>query len=498
MPPRREKFKRPNNIKLIIAVTALLLLLGIIVIQYAYLHRLSVPDLPLVRHRSSSTGATAADSSTFASLGFPYPQLTKARHLVASICCHDHKQLSWTDLTATYAAALESLEQGSVLQSSKGTQQGDVENTSISILQEFLSEAINLLAAAPGLLRCSRDDTLLAAWHAAATASSKAQTGHTTNSTAAPAAAITAAASHAAAVAQQPLPSRHYLLAANFHNSAAVLPNFVAQTLRLALLLPQGHLAVSLYESGSSDISRLCLTLLHQLLLPLRVPHNITVHGTLSPRLGLPRIQLLAALRNALLDPWMTQQQQQQQGLPDLQESQQQQTQQQHAVPTAGWRLWRSAAAVAAQKQSKATAAAAAGASSSLSYGMGSGFMPDTLVFANDVLLCADDVLRLVMHDAHIACGMDFYTAPWQQQQQQQHEADSNAAGTAGGSSSTVPNADDDDDDFFDPDSMQLLSRTARKDGSSSSSSSSTGAQQQQHGGSSLRFYDKVRAKRLA
>jgi hypothetical protein len=524
MPPRPQKFKRPNNIKLLVALTALLLLLGIILIQYISLHRLSFAAPPVVRHRTSSTGATAAGIGTFPPLGFPYPQLTKTRQLVTSLCCQDHQQLSWIELTAAYTAALQSLATGSVLHSRSDKQQSDTDSssTSSSILQQFLKEAVKLLAAEPGLLRCSKDDTLLSAWHAAATASTEAHSGHTTNTTAAAAAASTAAAAHAAAVGQQPLPSRRYLLAANFHNSAAVLPNFIAQTLHLALLLPQGHLAVSLYESGSSDTSRLWLTLMHQLLLPLRVPHNVTVNGQLSPRLGLPRIQLLAALRNALLDPWLTQQQQQQQGLQDLQEIQQQ-TQQQHAGETArlmkerqkqqvlqatqqqqsgftaaGWRLlWRKAGSAAAQKQANA-AAAAAGASSSLSYKMGSGFVPDTLVFSNDVLLCSDDVLRLVMHDAHIACGMDFYTAPWQQQQQQQgqQQSHSHVAGAADGSSteyssssssSSDRDADDDDDDFFDPDSMQLLSRTASKD-------DTRAAELQQGHADGLRFYDKVRA----
>ncbi|WIA43651.1 hypothetical protein OEZ86_010090 [Tetradesmus obliquus] len=147
---------------------------------------------------------------------------------------------------------------------------------------------------------------------------------------------------------------------------------------------------------------------------------------------------------------------------------------------------------------------------------MGSGFVPHTLLFANDVLLCAEDVLRLVLHDAHIACGMDFYTAPWQRQQQQQQQQQGEQS--AGGSTSATTDAngssnsgagsddknigsdddddDDDDDDFFDPERMQLLSST----GSSAGSKATAGQQQQQqhHGNGSLRFYDKWVARDAA
>jgi hypothetical protein len=470
-----------------------LLLLAVISFQYVSLHRLAAASGPIVGHRSSSTAATAVDS-TSPNLGFPYPQLAKARQLVTSLCCNPEQHFSWAELTAAYGAALDVLEQGSELRSSRvghGSRTDTTTTTSSSsLLQELLAEASTLLAAEPGLLRCSRDETLLAAWRAAATASTKANTSH--GATAADV-TTTAAAAHAAAVSQQPLQSRRYLLAANFHNNAAVLPNFVAQALRLALLMPQGHFAVSLYESGSSDTTRLWLTLLHQLLLPLRVPHNITVGGVLSPRLGLPRIQLLAALRNALLDPWLLQQQPQQdkeQGL------QQHNSDNQQAQQHAGWRFRRTSRAAAAQKRS---AAAAGGAASSLSYGVGSGFVPDTLVFANDVLLCAGDVLRLIMHDAHISCGMDFYTAPWQQQQQQQQQGTGDSTrgttdATASSSKSSSDVIDDEDDDFFDPDSMQLLSSTASSTGGKASNMQQ---QQQRHGSGSgsLRFYDKVRAK---
>jgi hypothetical protein len=62
---------------------------------------------------------------------------------------------------------------------------------------------------------------------------------------------------------------------------------------------------VSVYESGSNDLTRQWMSLLRMLLLPLRVPHVFTANGALRPRPGLSRIELLAALRNALVEPFV-------------------------------------------------------------------------------------------------------------------------------------------------------------------------------------------------
>ena len=37
---------------------------------------------------------------------------------------------------------------------------------------------------------------------------------------------------------------------------------------------------------------------------------------------------------------------------------------------------------------------------------------PDKVIFINDVLFCANDVLRLVAQDADMICGLDLYQAP--------------------------------------------------------------------------------------
>lgn len=218
------------------------------------------------------------------------------------------------------------------------------------------------------------------------------------------------------------------------------------------------------------------LTLLHQLLLPLGVPHNITLGGSLSPRQGLGRIQLLAGLRNAALEPW----------LPPRQPS------------TAA-----AAAAAAGDPGSAATGTAAVAGSAELSFKAGppDSWVPDVLMYANDVFLCAEDVMRLLLHRAHIACGMDFYDAPWMSTDSAAGElppsnstadSDGGSGSSEGGSGSSqgvlpglVP-----DDDFFDPVTGRVKPLSGKVVVVGGSSSGSGGVAP---GGGSMRFYDKVR-----
>jgi hypothetical protein len=231
------------------------------------------------------------------------------------------------------------------------------------------------------------------------------------------------------------------------------------------------------------------LTLLHQLLLPLGVPHNITLGGTLSGRQGLQRIQLMAALRNAALQPWFTQQQQQQQ-------------------QDAG-------------ASSPPRPAAVAGALELSCMGPGGLWVPDVIVYVNDIIFCAEDAMRLVLHDAHVACGMDFYDAPWMAAGPTPAAAAAAAAGGLGGDyaaayglqqgnrtgppaaagqgepghSSSSSSSDgllpglEAEDDFFDPVTGKVVPLTL----SSSSSSAGSGVLKEARVSGGLRFYDKVR-----
>jgi len=355
---------------------------------------------------------------------------------------------------------------GSSPLSSTVTQSSSNSNSSDSILSLLLQEGASLLSTErDSLLTCRPDSSLMTAWQAAQA------TDITTNHT---------SSSSGSSSSSTPAKQQRYLLAANFHNSAAVLPSFLLQVLRLALLLPQGHLAISVYESGSSDTSRVWLSLLHHLLLPLQLQHNITLGGSLSPRQHLQRIQLLAALRNAAIEPWLT---------PPPQPQQQQQQQHQQQQRDAGERQGHGHAA--------GVSASSAAGSVELSYRLPGQWEPDVIVYANDVFLCVEDILRLSLHGAHIACGMDFYDAPWMAPAAAAAAAadahgGKGAAGAAAGHQQGTANSSSSsssmllltgpevDDDFFDPSTGQLMPI------SSSQNSSSIFA-------GTLRFYDKVR-----
>lgn len=116
-----------------------------------------------------------------------------------------------------------------------------------------------------------------------------------------------------------------YLLAANLHNSRAVLPNFIVQLSLLASQLPPGALFVSVYESGSTDRSEAWLEELRHLLHLMEVPHRIVTGGAITqtdPAAAAAaaassanvseRIEMMAALRNAALAPLLELQHQQQ------------------------------------------------------------------------------------------------------------------------------------------------------------------------------------------
>jgi alpha-1,3-mannosyltransferase len=110
----------------------------------------------------------------------------------------------------------------------------------------------------------------------------------------------------ASAAALRPPNGTKYLLAADFHNSEEVLPNFIVQAMRLALLLPPGGLFVSVYESGSADHSAQWLELLRMLLFIAGVPHAVTTNGDILRTPGSDRVAHLATIRNAALLPLTT------------------------------------------------------------------------------------------------------------------------------------------------------------------------------------------------
>ncbi|KAG1659131.1 hypothetical protein FOA52_013800 [Chlamydomonas sp. UWO 241] len=191
----------------------------------------------------------------------------------------------------------------------------------------------------------------------------------------------------AASAARAPGAGR-ILVAMNLYNSGDMAPNMVAQLLTLIAMLPHGSVSISIYESGSSDSIGWWLQLLQVLLCPLRVPFRITTHGNLSrgrddaTEREVDRIEFLAKVRNEAMLPLLMGQ------LGGSSSS---------SSGAGGQGAAGAAAPVAAAGAARAAGAAAAP-------------LRERLVFINDVFFCARDVLRLVMHDQDLACGIDLST----------------------------------------------------------------------------------------
>ena len=134
-------------------------------------------------------------------------------------------------------------------------------------------------------------------------------------------------------------------VAANLFNCESMMPNFIFQLLRLVSLHEADRIRISIYESGSTDSTPRWLQFLQKLLEVMGVQSRIVVQGSLVWSKDVDRIVLLAQLRNAAMAP-----------LHDWADS------------------WQAS----------------------------------KVVFINDVFFCTQHILRLLLHDADIACGMDF------------------------------------------------------------------------------------------
>lgn len=337
-------------------------------------------------------------------LGFNYPPLRPVRRMLEALACEP--PVSRSVVAAAYRAALLQVDPGAPVnpaaaplapmgaagpsQGRAGAGAGDSAaastadgSSAAAHLQRFLSLALAHVAADGHVLACALDPSLLEA----ALGSSSGGGGGGSAS------------------------SKRVLFAANLSNSGVLAPNLIVQLLRLALLLPPGQLGVSIYESGSSDLTRQWLSLLRMLLLPLGVPHNVTLGGALRPQAGGARVEFLAALRNAALEPFLP-----------------------HAVP-------------AAAHNAAWPEAGAEGASDTEGSAGGGEWLPEVVVFANDVFFCAGDALRLLTHDADLACGLDFYTGAWQLQGAGGGGSDGSGGGGRGGGDAEAGAVEEDEDD---------------------------------------------------
>lgn len=155
--------------------------------------------------------------------------------------------------------------------------------------------------------------------------------------------------------------SRHYFIASNIHQNSPILPNFIHQLLHLIDTLGRRQVYVSIYESGSSDETRMYLELLRILLDKRSIAHYIVFESEITTGQredggndrkfdeSTHRIEFLAWVRNQALKPLDR--------LPNRQTF-------------------------------------------------------DRIIFLNDVYFCADDIHELVfqslLNNASLTCGLDF------------------------------------------------------------------------------------------
>ncbi|CAK0732893.1 hypothetical protein CVIRNUC_000197 [Coccomyxa viridis] len=143
---------------------------------------------------------------------------------------------------------------------------------------------------------------------------------------------------------------KRIFLAANLKDNEELMPHFILQLLLSIAAMHRDAVFISVYESGSTDLTAEYLLLLRALLQHMSVPHQI-VTGGLRREPGQERIAYLAKIRNLATAPM----QQGQDGSPP-------------AWPA------------------------------------------DRLLMLNDVYFCHQGLIRLLRHSsAAIACGIDFF-----------------------------------------------------------------------------------------
>lgn len=91
-------------------------------------------------------------------------------------------------------------------------------------------------------------------------------------------------------------------IAINLHNNEQILPDMVLQLQKLIECIGSKHIYISIFESGSSDQTRLQLELFHYLLNRLNVPHWIE-HRSRLRMTNQHRIEYLSEVRNTALIP---------------------------------------------------------------------------------------------------------------------------------------------------------------------------------------------------
>ena len=158
--------------------------------------------------------------------------------------------------------------------------------------------------------------------------------------------------------------NQRVMIAAMLYNNEKLLPHWIAELLNLIGTLGRDNVFVSLVESGSTDQTGIWLRWLQRILLALDIPHFVVADG--PSRVDKIRIRHLARLRNLGMAPV------------------------QMAIDNHDWMEWEFLKRFVTTRVAE------------------SAVNIDTVLWINDVYWCKEEALRLLAHDADIACASDF------------------------------------------------------------------------------------------
>jgi hypothetical protein len=181
-------------------------------------------------------------------------------------------------------------------------------------------------------------------------------------------------------------------IAADLHNNAEVLGHWLAELLKLVTHLKKENVFVSIYDSSSSDTTPTWVMLLRALLRIQDIPHHVVSDPFDGREYGQHRIDFMAYIRNKALEP-----------LPVI-ESYQENVKYFFDSTTDGQN--HSLALVGVGPSGGIENTNTSASTGNLAYrGIQ---IYDQIVFLNDVFFCMRDVVRLLLHEVDMACGMDY------------------------------------------------------------------------------------------
>ena len=169
--------------------------------------------------------------------------------------------------------------------------------------------------------------------------------------------------------------------AADLHNNEHVIAHWLAEFLKLVLQLPKENVFVSVYDSASTDTTPTWVRMLNSVLSLQEVPHQVVTDAGYGRKRGQHRIDFMAKIRNKALEPL---------GVFSGYEH--------NLMHYYGH-----------DKDARKIPIIPSIPSPALGGGGPGGNMTfDRIVFLNDVYFCMRDVIQLLLHDADMACGLDY------------------------------------------------------------------------------------------